>query len=275
MDSPLPSLLLIDDDECFFEKTELWFGDTYTIYYFNPQKQKATKLIDFVKDIKPNLVLLDMHFGEIESRDFKGIGYIREIKNELPNTAIITVSLASDDMNDMVQKSGAYCHLKKDNLDRLFWQAVFKRALLNEPYPYIVAILNEGCSQYLKKIRQHFVPLIKNNSLQFKYYADILPGQNYFEETKSQIVCADIILFLLSSKLFAQDNYGELINLVQQREMMAGTLVIPILCSPCIIIDEFLSKKQILPRNNVPISQFQNKDKVCCDISKEIMKLLK
>ncbi|WP_437487178.1 metallophosphoesterase [Sorangium sp. So ce1014] len=90
-------------------------------------------------------------------------------------------------------------------------------------------------------------------------------GQEVMSATQQQIQRADIILLLTSADFLAADDAAAWIQLAQQRRMLEGTRVIPVLLRPAVLPKE-LDVLAPLPRNRRAISTWADRDEALLEV---------
>lgn len=107
----------------------------------------------------------------------------------------------------------------------------------------------------LKELRVQFIPVAKSENLVVWYDGEILPGQHWDREIKTQLQSADIILLFISKYFFA----SEYIQTTELKEALARheagkSVVVPVIVRPCVWQDAFdVSQFQALPTGAQPI----------------------
>jgi hypothetical protein len=96
------------------------------------------------------------------------------------------------------------------------------------------------------------------------------------EQVRQQLDQANLILLLVSSDFLASDKlYNEQLRQALQRSGEGRAYIIPILVRPCVWEGAVFSKsKFILPRKQVPIAAWEDKDAACRSIVLELEKYL-
>ena len=101
----------------------------------------------------------------------------------------------------------------------------------------------------LKGLRAHFKP-IPPSDLKVWYDGEILPGQHWDNEIKTQVQSADIILLLISKDFFDSEyiQTTELKSAIE-RHKEGKAMVVPVIVRPCVWQDTYAGKFQVLPTN--------------------------
>ncbi|MBL7782026.1 MAG: toll/interleukin-1 receptor domain-containing protein [Saprospiraceae bacterium] len=107
----------------------------------------------------------------------------------------------------------------------------------------------------LRELRVQFIPVAKNENLNVWYDGEILPGQHWDNEIKTQLQNADIVLLFISKYFFAS-NYIQNNELKQAlaRHNAGEVVIIPVIVRACAWQDAFeVSRFQSLPLGGQPI----------------------
>jgi TIR domain len=99
----------------------------------------------------------------------------------------------------------------------------------------------------------------------------ILPGEERSQVISDRLNTADIILLLISSDSMASDNcYKVEITRAIERHQAGEARVIPILLRPVDWQGASFSSLTVLPKNQQPVTRWDNQDEVFLEIAKEI-----
>src|SRR5262245_6049887 len=104
-------------------------------------------------------------------------------------------------------------------------------------------------AEAVRELRAHFIPVAKHENLNVWYDGEILPGQQWDTEIKSQLQSADIIVLFISSHFFTSD-YIQNIELKKALEQYEQGLsvVVPVILDFCHWMADFdIQKFQVLP----------------------------
>lgn len=107
----------------------------------------------------------------------------------------------------------------------------------------------------LKELKSQLIPVANHENLTIWYDGEILPGQHWDDEIKTQLGNANIILLLISKYFFAS-NYIQTneLNQALARHKAGEVLIVPIIVRACAWQDAFeVSKFQVLPFGGQPI----------------------
>lgn len=108
------------------------------------------------------------------------------------------------------------------------------------------------------------------------YDGEICAGVDWQQEIEVQLNASHIILLLISPHFMASDYcYATEMKQALKRHTAGKARVIPIILRPVIWEDAPFSKLQILPRNGIPITRWQDRDEALWDVAKEIRKVVK
>lgn len=130
----------------------------------------------------------------------------------------------------------------------------------------------------LRELRVQFIPVARSERLEVWYDGEILPGQHWDKEIKTQLQSADIILLFISKYFFA----SEYIQNKELKEALARhearkSVVVPVIVRPCVWQDAFdVSQFQALPAGAQPIfsSHWRDHDEAMVSVVEGIKKLI-
>lgn len=110
-------------------------------------------------------------------------------------------------------------------------------------------------AEALRELQVQFIPVARSERLEVWYDGEILPGQHWDREIKTQLQNADIILLFISKHFFA----SEYIQTTELKEALARheagkSAIVPVIVRPCVWQDAFdVSRFQALPADAKPI----------------------
>lgn len=100
----------------------------------------------------------------------------------------------------------------------------------------------------------------------------IIPGEKWDESIKVALATADIILFLVSSRLLATNYVAEVeMATALERHQVGSVILIPIIVKACPWNSTPLGAIQALPRKGKPLSQWSDEDEYWWAVSEEIL----
>ncbi len=131
----------------------------------------------------------------------------------------------------------------------------------------------------LKELRVQFIPVTRSENLVVWYDGEILPGQHWDKEIKTQLQSADIILLFISKYFFA----SEYIQTTELKEALARheagkSVVVPVIVRPCVWQDAFdVSRFQALPTGAQPIfsKYWHDQDEAMVTVIEGVKKVVK
>ncbi len=127
---------------------------------------------------------------------------------------------------------------------------------------------------YLNEIVNHLKNWADKHNLEIFYRAELLAGQTINSEISKKIAQSVAVLLLISSDFWQSIDY-QLIKQELNKQNIKEDKIIPIQVRSCIIDDDFLLNKVILPKNGKAISSWSDKDKTISTVAKEIRKKIK
>ncbi|GCE29215.1 hypothetical protein KDA_46990 [Dictyobacter alpinus] len=130
-----------------------------------------------------------------------------------------------------------------------------------------------------EELAKHLMPLMRSGSIKSWHDRMIRAGQPWEQESKRQLLAADIVLLLISSDFLASDYcYDKEMKLAIQRHEIGKSRVIPIIVRHVHWADAPFSHLQVLPPDGMPISAAGSsfeRDRIFVDVVKEIQRVVK
>jgi hypothetical protein len=129
----------------------------------------------------------------------------------------------------------------------------------------------------LKELRVQLIPVARSERLEVWYDGEILPGQHWDKEIKTQLQSADIILLFISKHFFASE-YIQTTELKEalERHEEGKSVVVPVIVRHCVWQDDFeVSKFQALPTGAQPIfsSHWRDHDEAMVSVAEGVKKI--
>jgi len=129
----------------------------------------------------------------------------------------------------------------------------------------------------LKELRVQLIPVARSERLEVWYDGEILPGQHWDKEIKTQLQSADIILLFISKHFFASE-YIQTTELKEalERHEEGKSVVVPVIVRHCVWQDDFeVSKFQALPTGAQPIfsSHWRDHDEAMVSVAEGVKKV--
>lgn len=128
-------------------------------------------------------------------------------------------------------------------------------------------------SRLRAKLEKHLSALLKQGEIVVWHNRNISAGQDWKRETDKHLNTSRIILLLISKDFMASDYcYGyEMQRAIERREERSAVLI-PIILSPCDWEELPISKFEIFPSNEKPVTLWSKPDAAYLDIAKAIKK---
>lgn len=127
----------------------------------------------------------------------------------------------------------------------------------------------------LAQLSAHLQPLVQQKLLVEWHDLLIEAGANVAEERRRAWNAADVLLLLISADYFLSAAYDpqEMRTALERRET-ERLLVVPILLRDCVWQVSSLGTLQALPRNNVPVMRWDDRDAAFSTIAQELRQLI-
>jgi hypothetical protein len=125
-----------------------------------------------------------------------------------------------------------------------------------------------------QKFVKHLHLLKKRGMIAPWHHRETLAGMNKQQELNQHLESASLFLLLINADFFASDDCEQEMQLALMRREVGGAIVIPILLQPIDLQDTPLDELICLPRNKIPVAQWENKDEAFTTIVAEIRKTI-
>ena len=119
------------------------------------------------------------------------------------------------------------------------------------------------------QLKMHLSPLQHQGFIDVWSDHDIDTETEWIHEIDKHLNEADIILLLISPDFMASEYHTPHVKNALQRHERHEALVTPLLLRSS-MWDETLAGLDTLPRNHMPVTEFQDQDEAFCDIAKEL-----
>jgi len=128
---------------------------------------------------------------------------------------------------------------------------------------------------FREQLSAHLQPLVQHGLLS-EWHEQLIPaGAEAAQELHRAWSSADIILLLLSADYFSSSAYDDQeVQQALERYQSGHVLLIPILVRPCDWRSTAVAHLQCLPRNELPISQWEDRDAALLSIVQELRRLI-
>ena len=126
-----------------------------------------------------------------------------------------------------------------------------------------------------KRLDIHLTSLKRSGKIKTWSDRKIMPGEEWDSTIKEEMKEADIILLLVSADFLASDYIWkvELVNAMESHRSKES-VVIPIFLKPCDWKEMPFALLQGLPKNAVPVTEFDDKEVAFLQISQEIRRVV-
>ena len=145
----------------------------------------------------------------------------------------------------------------------------------NEPLNLFISYSHKDSEHIEKEFCSHIAPLKNNDLIKPWHDRSVNPGSNFSREINGKLEDADIICLFISHHFLSSDECknerNKALELMQER----GTIVIPIILSPCAWSkDEEISKLLALPNDAKPITKFDDLNEAWLDVVNGLSKII-
>ncbi len=129
---------------------------------------------------------------------------------------------------------------------------------------------------YKVELVKHLKPLERNGQIRIWHDGILIPGQNWDDNIRSNLVNAQVVLFLISAD-FINSDY---IDRVELKEAIANhkagkQLLIPVLIRACDFSSfSQLSRFHALPKNAQPVKSWRDRDEAWVDVVKGLKRVI-
>ncbi len=126
-----------------------------------------------------------------------------------------------------------------------------------------------------EKLESHLKLLERRGLLTSFHDRLIVPGTPWESAIDQALEEADVVLLLVSSDFIASDyGFGVELKKAMDRHAEGKTRVVPVLLRPCSWEDAPFGALQVLPKNAVPVTKWDNQDEAMLDIERGIEEVL-
>lgn len=130
-------------------------------------------------------------------------------------------------------------------------------------------------AEALTELKEHLHPSVRAKKLTFWDDTQIPPGEEWDMAIRQALGEAEIILFLVSSKLLSTDYVVETeLEVAFDRHRKGDAIVIPIQLRPCVWQITPLGRLQPLPRKDLVISTAPDRDAAWVEVVQELLRLI-
>ncbi len=136
----------------------------------------------------------------------------------------------------------------------------------------LFAVYASADQKIWNELEKHFMLLKRRGVINTWHAGQISPGMHIAHEIESYLNAAQIILFLVSSDLFA--DAFPLIEQAMLRQATDAISVIPVIVRPVDWEESPLGQLQPLPSNGVPAMSWQSLDEAFTGITRDIRQML-
>lgn len=125
--------------------------------------------------------------------------------------------------------------------------------------------------ELLSELQAHLGALRRQDYISVRFHYEVSAGMEWRHEIERHLDAAQIILLLISPDFMDSEYcYGIEMKRAMDRHEQGMASVIPILLRPCQWEKTPIAQLDILPRNHIPLVEFQDPDEAFCDIAKEL-----
>lgn len=127
----------------------------------------------------------------------------------------------------------------------------------------------------LEELRRHLMPLIRSNRVEVWFDGEITPGAAWEGEIKKHLYQADIVLLLVSAHSIASDYfYHKEMTEALERHGRGEATVVPLILKPCAWQYTPLERLEAIPKNGLPVTEWNNRDAAWADAAARLMNLV-
>ncbi len=146
---------------------------------------------------------------------------------------------------------------------------------LKRPKPNVFISCSKEDEELQNELEKFLKQLKRKGAIETWSRHNILPGQEWDDETKSQLRKADIMLCLVSIDFMSADYIiDEELPLMLEREKQGLTKVIPVILRPCPWEDTILAKFQALLGRDKPLTLHENQDVAFMEVYNGLKKVI-
>jgi 3',5'-cyclic AMP phosphodiesterase CpdA len=127
---------------------------------------------------------------------------------------------------------------------------------------------------FADELGAHLQPLVRRGEIRVWGDRQIAAGQDWAEAHARELESARMIVLLVSASFLASERTYEDLDAAMQRRRAGEAQVVPILVRPCDWRSGPLEELQPLPRNQLPVASWSNRDEAWAEIARELRSLL-
>lgn len=147
------------------------------------------------------------------------------------------------------------------------------RALIRAPAEVFISYAHADATACTELV-EHLSLLRRQRMISTWYDGMILPGDDLDVRVRKKLESADIIVLLISKSFMASDFCcGVELRSAMSRHESGTTRVVPVMLSPCDVVDAPFTKLKVLPANGSPISTWANKDDAWAHVASGIRQI--
>lgn len=139
--------------------------------------------------------------------------------------------------------------------------------------PVFVCAADSDVEQF-KELRQHLGVAIQQNELRLWHPSECHPGSDRRTEAAQHFAESRVILLLVSARLWSNPEVVEQIDSAMKRSKLGLARVVPVFLSSIDTNGASFAGLVALPRNNLPISQWDDRDAAWVEVVKELRNML-
>ena len=126
-------------------------------------------------------------------------------------------------------------------------------------------------------LEEHMAQLRREEKLATWSDRELIPGEDWDETIKENLLTSDVVLFLVSSSFIASHACWdvEVTEILKRRDQGGKVELVPVILRPCEWHESILGKFQGLPKDGKAVSTWEDRDEAYLNIVKGIRALLK
>lgn len=139
----------------------------------------------------------------------------------------------------------------------------------------IFLLHSQADESYKRKLQIALSPLTRQGFIEVQDLNKILAGGIWEESVKEMVEDANVILLLISSDFIASKFYDtRIMDLIWKKHSSSSARVIPIIIRPCNWELLPIKNLNVLPKNKIPLSKFENIDEGLTELVDEINEVI-
>ena len=153
---------------------------------------------------------------------------------------------------------------------------VFVTTLFSPKVKKIFISYSKSDKAYLENLQKQLNPLVRQELVEVWDDTHLVPGANWDQSIRQELLTADIILLLVSADLMATDYIWDIeMSAALERHARGEAVVIPVIIRPCMWQDAPFARLTALPAKGKPVSKWKQEDEAWQQVVEKIAEVVR